>query len=131
MRKTAGWVAIATLVGAGVVAGASAQRSQELVPVVATTGTLSVVIEGPYIDMDDNAHVAPNQTCTYSANVSGGTSPYSYQWAQNFSPTGTGSSENVNVGTSAIQLRVTVTDANSDEAFDVIKILPDEPFNSC
>jgi hypothetical protein len=53
--------------------------------------TLSVSINGP-------EQVPPDQSCSYSSTVSGGTGSYSYQWSRNGVGVGTGSNVTVYTG---------------------------------
>lgn len=65
---------------------------------------LTVTIGGP-------TYVFANQTETWTASVSGGTTPYTFQWYVNSSPAGSNQSLTMNTGDSDFQLLVTVTDA--------------------
>jgi hypothetical protein len=72
---------------------------------------LSVTLSGPRI-------VGMNETCTWTANASGGTSPYTYDWERNMVSVGSGQSYTANTGTSNFRLDVNVTDAVGSHASD-------------
>jgi len=75
--------------------------------------------------------VPPNVTCTWTANVSEGTSPYHYAWAVNNSPVGYDSqylSYTNNGG--AFRIQVFVTDATSAQTNDS-KIMTISSGGSC
>ena len=65
-------------------------------------------------------HAVPaHTTCTWTANVSGGTAPYSYAWQINNSPIGFDSPTlSYTTGSSGFRIFVTVTDATSAQAVD-------------
>lgn len=63
--------------------------------------------------------VPAHTTCTWTANVSGGTAPYSYAWEVNNSPVGFDyPSLSYTTGGSGFRIFVTVTDATSAQAVD-------------
>jgi hypothetical protein len=68
--------------------------------------TISATIQGQFA-------VKPNQTCYWTANASGGTGSYSYQWTVNGVNAGTNSSQFSYSSTSSFTLGVTVTDGSS------------------
>ncbi len=73
---------------------------------------LDVRISGP-------AQVQPGQYCTWNAVVTGGVSPYSYQWSGLVS--GSGPSVSATLWTSG-QIRVDVTDTEDQQTNDVISV---------
>lgn len=92
--------------------GAANTYGNGLVSGAAVMGTaLTVTISGP-------SSVQQNQTCTWSAQPSGGLTPYTnYAWTKNWAPVGTNSSVlNLPSGTSSFTLRVTVTDTFGTQA---------------
>lgn len=63
--------------------------------------------------------VPAHTTCTWTANVSGGTAPYSYAWEINNSPIGSDSPTlSYTTGTMGFRIFVIVTDATSAQATD-------------
>ncbi|MEQ8523845.1 MAG: M12 family metallo-peptidase [Gracilimonas sp.] len=84
----------------------------------------------PVVNLSGPSSIETNQNYTYSASVTGGVTPYSYQWAKKTSSTspwvniGTGSSITYNSATAGqVSLRVTVTDNNSNTDEDLKNIL--------
>jgi hypothetical protein len=67
---------------------------------------LAVAIDGPNV-------VYSNQTQTWNANVSGGASPYTFQWYVNGNAAGNGQALTTNTGEANFQLQLDVTDAAS------------------
>jgi hypothetical protein len=61
-------------------------------------------------------------TCEWTANVTGGTTPYSYQWKRDGQLVGTSSSYSGDTGTADFQLEVTVTDSESETDSDALYV---------
>jgi subtilisin family serine protease len=77
-----------------------------LVDAVKAVGALDAKISGP-------TTVFANQTQTWNSVVTGGVTPYAYQWYKDGSPVGTGASLTMNTGSTSFSLRLDVTDAAS------------------
>jgi hypothetical protein len=76
--------------------------------------------------------VPPNTYCIFTANVSGGTAPYHYQWAVNNSPIGSDSQwlNYLTPSGGGFRIQVFVTDATSAQASDS-KIISISSIASC
>lgn len=87
---------------------------------------VTVTINGP-------TTMRPNTECFYSSSVSGGTTPYSYQWYQGSTPVGTGSSVTVSSSgyVSSFRLSLSVTDAAGASGSDEITVQISESAPIC
>jgi hypothetical protein len=74
-----------------------------------------------------------NTVCQWSANVKGGRPPFTYQWQRDFDVVGTGSTYSANAGIEGdyFSLTLTVIDAGSNVAQDVIAVAPSSWSPSC
>ena len=84
---------------------------------------------GPSVYISGPGHIPSGASATYYANVSGGVSPYDYQWYKNGSPVGTNSSSyQLNTYPSdegIIIVSVTVTDDNNNSDSDDYQVFID------
>lgn len=70
----------------------------------------------PTVTMDGPRVAGRNEYCTWTANVSGGTSPYSYDWKRSGVDVGSSQTYHASTGTSSFYLQVGVTDSHGQTA---------------
>lgn len=82
----------------------------------------TVAIFGP-------SNVRENDFCTWFADVSDGTAPYSYSWVKGSAPVGSGAELNMETGTNGFTLKLTITDSGGRKGSDTrsVTVTPSGP----
>lgn len=86
---------------------------------------------GMTVDIGGPTHVEPNQWCTWTADVSGGTGPYTYAWYRNGSLVDEDNTYTASTGSSDFDLEVEVDDAFGWTSGDFVTVQVDFSGQSC